>query len=284
VAKRGGEAAGMNYRHAYHAGNFADLVKHGLLLWLLARLARDERRLLVVDTHAGSGLYDLGEGAVRSKEAQAGIARLMSAPRLPNELAELKAAVAGRNGGGETVRWYPGSPVLIADSLRKGDRYVACELRPEEHDLLAERLKGREGVETRQADGYEVVRAVASGDRRRLVLIDPPFERPDDYVRCAETAGALMRRDPDTVIAIWLPIKDMETFDGFLRRLSDAGVKRALVAEARLRPLTNPMQMNGCAVVLINPPEGAQAAAQDVCEWTAIALGEPGGRGEAWWT
>ena len=274
----------MNYRHSYHAGNFADLVKHSLLLWLLARTARDEQRMLVVDTHAGSGLYDLGEGAVRSKEAQAGIARLMSAPHLPVELATLKEAVQARNGGKDEVRWYPGSPLLIADSLRKGDRYVACELRPEEHDLLAERLKGREGVETRQADGYEVVRAVAPGERRRLVLIDPPFERPDDYVRCAETAGALMRQDPDTVSAIWLPIKDMETFDGFLRRLADAGVKRALAAEVRLRPLTNPMTMNGCAVVLINPPEGAQAAAQAICEWTAIALGEHGGRGEAWWT
>ena len=273
----------MNYRHSYHAGNFADLVKHGLLLWLLGRMARDERRMLVVDTHAGSGLYDLGEGAVRSKEAQAGIARLMSAARLPGELAALKEAVQARNGGRDEVRWYPGSPLLIADSLRKGDRYVACELRPEEYDLLAERLKGREGVETRQADGYEIVRAVAPGERRRLVLIDPPFERPDDYVRCAETAGALMRQDPDTVIAIWLPIKDMETFDGFLRRLSEAGVKQALAAEVRLRPLTNPMTMNGCAVVLINPPEGAQAAAQAICEWTAIALGEPGGRGEAWW-
>lgn len=274
----------MNYRHSYHAGNFADLVKHGLLLWLLGTMARNERRLLVVDTHAGSGLYDLGEAAVRSPEAQAGIARLMGAGRLPNELTALKEAVAGRNGGAETVRWYPGSPLLIADSLRKGDRYVACELRPEEHDLLAQRLEGREGLETRQADGYEIVRTEAPGERRRLVLIDPPFERPDDYVRCAETAGALVRQQPDTVVAVWLPIKDMETFDGFLRRLSEAGVKRALVAEARLRPLTNPMKMNGCAVVLINPPDGAQAAAQAICEWTAIALGEPGGRGEAWWT
>lgn len=274
----------MNYRHAYHAGNFADLVKHGLLLWLLGRMARGDRRMLVVDTHAGSGLYDLGEGAARSPEAQAGIARLMTAPRLPGELAELKAAVAGRNGGSDAVRWYPGSPLLIADSLRTGDRYVASELRPQEHDLLARRLKGREGVETRQADGYEVACAVEAGDRRRLVLIDPPFERPDDYVRCAGTAGALMRQDPETAVAIWLPIKDMETFDGFLRRLAGAGVKRALVAETRLRPLTNPMKMNGCAVVLINPPEGAEAVARSVCEWTAAALGEPGGRGEAWWT
>lgn len=274
----------MNYRHAYHAGNFADLVKHALLLWLLERRVREDAPLLIVDTHAGSGLYDLGEGAERSREAREGIARLMDAPRLPAELAELKMAVRARNGGRDAVRWYPGSPLLIADALRRGDRYVACELRPEEHGRLAERLAGREGVETRQADGYEAVRAIPLQGRRRLVLIDPPFERPDDYVRCAETAGALTRADPETTVAIWLPIKDMETFDGFLRRLAGAGVGRALVAEVRLRPLTNPMKMNGCALVMIHPPEGAQAAARTVCEWTATALGDPGARGEAWWT
>lgn len=274
----------MNYRHARHAGNFADLVKHALLLWLLERRMREDEPLLIVDTHAGSGLYDLGEGAERSREAREGIARLMEGPGLPAELAGLKTAVRARNGGREAVRWYPGLPLLIADALRRGDRYVACELRPEEHERLAERLAGREGVETRQADGYEAVRAISLQGRRRLVLIDPPFERPDDHVRCAETAGALMRADPETTIAIWLPIKDMEIFEGVLRRLADAGVGRALVAEARVRPLTNPVRMNGCALVMIHPPEGAQTAARAVCEWVATALGEAGAHGGAWWT
>ena len=263
----------MNYRHSYHAGNFADLVKHSLLLWLLARTARDEQRMLVVDTHAGSGLYDLGEGAVRSKEAQAGIGRLMSAPRLPGELAALKEAVQARNGGSDGVRWYPGSPLLIADSLRKGDRYVACELRPEEHDLLAERLKGREGVETRQADGYEVVRAVAPGERRRLVLIDPPFERPDDYERAAAALGAILRKTPAATVAVWLPLKDLETFDAFLRRLEAPG---ALVAEVRLRPLIDPMKMNGCALVIANPPPGLEGPLREACRWVVETLGDPG--------
>ena len=273
----------MNYRHAYHAGNFADLVKHSLLMWIMSRLVREDAPLLIVDTHAGSGLYDLGEGAERSREAREGIARLMNASRLPAELGELKAAVQSRNGG-DTVRWYPGSPLLIADSLRRGDRYVACELRPGEHEILAERMQGREGVRTLQADGYEAVFGIAPEGRRRLVLIDPPFERPDDYVRCASTAAALVRAQADTVVAIWLPIKDMETFDAFLRRLSAEGIESALVAEARLRPLTDPMKMNGCAVVMINPPAGAATAAGSVCEWIAAALGQPGGRGEAWWT
>ena len=272
----------MNYRHSYHAGNFADLVKHGLLLWLLGRMARDARRLLVVDTHAGSGLYDLGEGAVRSKEAQAGITRLMSAPHLPVELATLKEAVQARNGGSDGVRWYPGSPLLIADSLRKGDRYVACELRPEEHDLLAERLKGREGVETRQADGYEVVRAVTPGERRRLVLIDPPFERPDDYQRAARALGAITRGNAGATVAVWLPLKDLETFDGFLRRLRSGGAEKVLVAEARLRPLHDPMKMNGCAMVVVNPPVALRDRAQAVCEEVVRTLGDPGGLAKVW--
>lgn len=274
----------MNYRHAYHAGNFADLVKHSLLIWLLERLSLEGSPLLIVDTHAGSGLYDLGEETQRSREAQAGIARLMRTADLPPELEVLRRAVRAWNGGEDTVRWYPGSPLLIAGAMQSSDAYVACELRPEEHALLAERLNGRAGVQTHQADGYETVLRIPRQGRRLMVLIDPPFERPDDYVRCAETAGAVIRADADACIAIWTPIKDMETFDGFLRRLDDAGVERALVAEARLRRLTNPMKMNGCALVLVNPPGGAQEAARSVCEWTAAALGEPGGRGEAWWT
>ena len=109
-----------------------------------------------------------------------------------------------------------------------------------------------------------------------LVLIAPPFERPDDYVRSAEAGMAAARRG--AVVAVWTPLKDMETLDGFLRRLSGP----VLVAEARLRPLTNPMKMNGCAMVVLNPPQGADAAAREICGWVVEALGEPGGKAEVW--
>ena len=269
----------MNYRHSFHAGNFADLVKHALVLWLLnARQARGP--VTVFDTHAGAGLYDLSGDAARSREAEAGVARLMTAEGRPPLLDALAARVAAINTPGET-RFYPGSPILIADALTEGGRYVGFELNPPVRALLDEALKGRANAEAREGDGYDYVVRAAAGTRAPLVLIDPPFEKPDDYLRSAETALAVAGRDRDATVAIWTPLKDLETFDGFIRRLQGRAGP-TLVAEARLRPLTNPMKMNGCALVVVNPPTGAEAAANTVCGWTARMLGDAGGKAEVW--
>ncbi len=273
----------MNYRHSFHAGNFADLVKHAIVLALVERMQVADGPLAVVDTHAGAGLYDLSGDGARSKEAEAGVARLMTAEGRPAALEALAERVRARNGDG-AVRWYPGSPLLVAEGLRSGDRYRGYELRPEECERLAEALKPFAGAVARNADGYAAVVEGLAGkaEGRTLVLIDPPFERGDDYQRAAETAGAIVTARPGTTVAIWTPIKDMETFDGFLRRLAEAGGDGALVAEARLRPLTDPMKMNGCAMVMLNPPDGMQAVAEAVCDWVARELGQAGGRGEVW--
>jgi len=269
----------MNYRHSFHAGNFADLVKHALVLWLLkARQASGPAA--VFDTHAGAGLYDLSGDAARSREAEAGVARLMTAEGRPPLMDALAAEVAAINVQGET-RFYPGSPVLIADALSEGGRYVGFELNPPVRALLAEALKGRANAEGREGDGYAAVVEAAAKARGPLVLIDPPFEKPDDYVRSAETALAVVGRDPKATVAIWTPLKDLETFDGFIRRLQGRAGP-TLVAEARLRPLTNPMKMNGCALVVVNPPTGAEAAANEVCGWVAGMLGDDGGKAEVW--
>ena len=266
----------MNYRHSFHAGNFADVVKHALLLWLL-----DQRQaagaVTVLDTHAGAGMYDLTGDAMRSKEAEAGIARLMAAADRPPLIEALAAEVSALNDGGET-RLYPGSPLLVASRLRADDRYIGFELRDEVQALLVEALKAFPNAEGRLADGYETVVSSARAVKGPVVLIDPPFERPDDYVRAAEAARTLAR-DPASTIAVWTPLKDMETFDGFVRRLS--GLK-VVAAEARLRALNNPMKMNGCAMVFINPPAGIEAAADQVCGWVAKALGDAGGKAEVW--
>lgn len=269
----------MNYRHSFHAGNFADLLKHALVLWLVkARQAAGP--LTVFDTHAGAGLYDLSGDGVRSKEAEAGVARLMTAEGRPPLMDALAAEVAAINPGGG-ARFYPGSPLLIADALKDGGRYVGFELNPPVRAMLAEALTGRSNAVAREGDGYAMVVAEAAKVRGPLVLIDPPFERPDDYVRSAETAIAVVKRDPTATVAIWTPLKDLETFDGFIRRLQGKAGP-TLVAEARLRPLTNPMKMNGCALVVVNPPKGAEAAANEICGWVAGALGEAGGRAEVW--
>ena len=270
----------MNYRHSFHAGNFADLVKHALVLWLLER-RRERGPVTVIDTHAGAGVYDLSGDAARSKEAEAGIARLMAAEDRPPLIEALAAEVAALNPHGGTGL-YPGSPLLVAGRLGRDDRYVGFELNPPVLELLTQALAPFPQASARGGDGYDQARAEAARAPGAFVLIDPPFERPDDYHRAADTAAAIVRQDPRATVAIWTPLKDLETFDGFLRRLAEAGVKGALVAEARLRPLANPMKMNGCAVVMLNPPPGAEAAAREVCGWVAAHLGDEGARAEVW--
>jgi len=272
----------MNYRHSFHAGNFADLVKHALALFLLA--ARQARGpVTVLETHAGAGLYDLTGDAARSREAEAGIAALMTrvqAAPPPTELVELAARVRAFNPGTGPVRVYPGSPVLMSQGLRRDDGYIGFELRPDIQALLATSLKPWPQASARLGDGYEEVLRAMSLVRAPLVLIDPPYERPDDYVRSAETARAILSRDADAVVAVWTPLKDLETFDGFLRRLEPSGP--VLIAEARLRPLSDPMRMNGCAMVILNPPADTGRAAQQICDWVATHLGDEGGRAQVW--
>jgi 23S rRNA (adenine2030-N6)-methyltransferase len=266
----------LNYRHAFHAGNFADLVKHAGLLALLARLQADAAPLSVIDTHAGRGLYDLaGAEARKSGEADAGIVRLMAADDAPGEFAGLTAAVKALNRGG-AVRRYPGSPWLVAEALRRGGAYLGCELRADEHAALAAALKGRPGVRTALADGYAVAPREVPAAGKALVLIDPPFERADDYGRIVEAVADVRARNPRAVVLVWLPIKDLETFDAFLRDLEDAQVGPLLVAEARMRPLSDPMKMNGCALVCVDAPAGLAGELEAICGWTVARPGEGG--------
>jgi 23S rRNA (adenine2030-N6)-methyltransferase len=264
----------LNYRHAFHAGNFADLVKHASLLRLLATGAAGP--LTVVDTHAGRGLYDLaGPEARKSGEADAGIVRLMAATDAPAAFAPLAGQVRALNPSGD-VRRYPGSPWLIAQAIGPNDAYVACELRPDEHAALRDLMKGRRNVTTLCADGYDAAAARTPAAGRALVLIDPPFERPDDYRRIVETLTAVRRKNRQAQALAWLPLKDLETFDGFLRDLEDALQAPALVAETRMRPLTDPLKMNGCALVLVGAPAGMAQDLEAICGWTAATLGQGG--------
>ncbi len=271
----------MNYRHHYHAGNFADLIKHALLLALIAELKAQGQPVSVVDTHAGAGVYDLlGEEATRSGEAAAGILRLMANAETPAAFAPLIAQTSALNKGGP-IRLYPGSPALCMGALGCNDRYLGCELRPDDARTLSETLRklrrtdGPDGTAS-QSDGYETVQGLRMDPARRLlVLIDPPFERGDDYDRLVETARQLLQRRPRPVVAIWAPIKDLETFDSLLRRLEPFAEGRGLVAQARLRPLINPMKMNGTALILLGET-GVAPQAQAVCDWVATHLGEAG--------
>ncbi len=273
----------MNYRHAFHAGNFADLAKHASVGLLLDRLLADAAALRVVDTHAGAGLYDLSQTMARkSGEAEAGIIRLMAASDAPEALLALRSVVRRLNPK-DPVVLYPGSPRLIAERLRPGDVYVGAELHGEDFVLAQQALapfSERAGVVN--TDGYGLAEQSAQREGRLFVLVDPPFERADDYHRTAELAGAVLRRKPAAVMAIWTPLKDLETFDAFIRRLESAVRAPVLVAELRLKPLDNPLRLNGCAMIFINAPKDLASSLPLTLDWLAAHLGEPGAKGRLW--
>lgn len=272
----------MNYRHSFHAGNFADLVKHAVVLDLMERLTASAGPLTVVDTHAGAGIYDLSSSeASRSREAEAGIGRLMG-EATPGALRPLRLAVERLNEGA-AVPLYPGSPWLIRQALRVDDTYVGCELNPPIHEALAGMLEGP-GPGRAQAvlaDGYDALSGLIVSTDQTLVLIDPPFERRDDYERAAVATGQVLATAPSATVAIWTPLKDMETFDGFMRRLKQVGAQ-ATAIEARLRPLDDPMRMNGCAMVLVGEPAGTIEAARAAAEAVVALLGDADGSVPVW--
>lgn len=277
-----GRGRRMNYRHAFHAGNFADLLKHAALLEIIGRMRANAGPLQVIDTHAGAGAYDLrSEAARKSGEAQAGIVRLLAADDAPAVFAALKTAVAGLNSGG-APDLYPGSPALIAGMLRSSDAYVACELRADEHALLRQTLADHRNAEALLANGFAAASAKLDLRASNLVLIDPPFEAADDYGQIAATVKAVLALRPRACLAIWVPLKDLETFDALLRRLEDNGAPSMLIAETRLRPLLDPLKMNGCAMVMVNPPAGLAAPLEAAAEWIAVRLGGPGASSRVW--
>ncbi len=273
----------MNYRHAFHAGNFADLHKHAILLALLEALKAESPALSVIDTHAGAGGYDLGgDMARRSGEAEAGIFRLIAAKDAPDVFSPLIARFRSMNAGQDGPS-YPGSPLLIAGALRREDRYTACELREDDFELLRRSLAPFAFAQAVRSDGFEVAAERAGRGGRALVLIDPPFERPDDYARIVGATREVLSRDLKAVLAIWTPLKDLETFDAFIRAMETV-TEDALVAEVRLRPLLDPMKMNGSAMVLVGAPASVAPAVAAATDWIVGRLGEVGGAARVWRT
>jgi 23S rRNA (adenine2030-N6)-methyltransferase len=271
----------MNYRHAYHAGNFADLLKHAVLTELLRALTGSGPPLTVIDTHAGAGLYDLDGGeAKRTGEGVAGVGRLLGARDAPTVFDDLKDIVKGANRPG-VLRFYPGSPRVVERRLRPRDRYIGCELRADDFATLRSLLSPSAGAVILKGDGWALAAERApKAPAALLVLIDPPFERRDDAEQAVRLSRTVLKRNPDAVIATWVPIKDLTGFDAVVMALADANDPApTLVAEVRLRPLNDPMKMNGCAMIVANPPPGIDGRSAQAAVWISRALGEPGGVG-----
>jgi 23S rRNA (adenine2030-N6)-methyltransferase len=248
----------MNYRHAFHAGNFADVVKHAVLARIVAYLTEKPAAFRVIDTHAGAGLYDLsGEEANRTGEWREGIGRLTAAaPTLAAPVQDLLApyldAVASFRDGGAHV--YPGSPALVQAWLRPQDRLVVCEKEPKAAQALAARMQGDRRVKALALDGYVALNAqVPPPERRGLVLIDPPFEQPDEFDTLAQALAGAHRKWATGTFMIWYPIKDARLNDAFARKLSRLEIPKVLRAELSLPPRPDG-KLGGSGLIIVNPP------------------------------
>ena len=251
----------FGYRHAFHAGNFADVFKHALLVQLVLALRHKDRPFCVIDTHAGAGRYDLeSESALKNREFDGGIGRLWNAEGAPLG-AELNAyldLVHTMNPGG-TLRWYPGSPRLVRALLRPGDGLILCERHPADHAVLRAEFAGDRQVAVHFRDGYEAPRALMPPPQRRgLVLMDPSFEMPGEFARLSAALTTIQQRWAGAVVAIWYPIIAREPSLEFLGHLGELGIPAILCAELGVAPYRGLRGMHGCGMVIINPPWGLQ--------------------------
>lgn len=248
----------MNYRHAFHAGNFADVVKHAILSRLVAHLRKKESAFRVIDTHAGAGSYDLtGPEALRSPEWRDGIGRLLDAdvdPAAQPLLADYLAAVRAINPPGKIIR-YPGSPLLVRAWLRRTDRLIACELEPSAAKALAQNLHGERRAKVVAIDGWTALSAyIPPKERRGLVLIDPPYEQPDEFARLAAALCAAVDKWPTGVFFAWYPIKDASQIVALLRDLRARKMTNMLRAEFTLSSSPDDTKLRGSGQLIVNPP------------------------------
>jgi 23S rRNA (adenine2030-N6)-methyltransferase len=248
----------MNYRHAFHAGNFGDVLKHIVLVGALERLVQKDKPLFFLDTHAGRGRYDLaGEAARKAGEARGGIGRLEAARGLPPLAARYLSMVRSFDESNATrIRWYPGSPRLAAMILRPGDRAALCELAPREASDLKREFARDRRFAVHERDGYESLKALLPPkERRGLVLIDPPYESQEqELATVARALAATQRHWPQGVYAAWYPIKRSDAINSFHRALVAHGATDVLVAELLVHPADSGVGLNGSGMVLLNPP------------------------------
>jgi 23S rRNA (adenine2030-N6)-methyltransferase len=278
----------MNYRHAFHAGNFADVLKHATLARILVHLGEKAAAYRVIDTHAGDGLYDLAaDAASRTGEWQAGIGRLRDAT-LPVDIAALVAtylaAVAAANPEG-TLRYYPGSPLVAMSLMRRQDRLVACELEPRAAAALAANLRRDARTRAVAIDGWTALNAyVPPKERRGVVLIDPPYEDKDEFARLADALVSAHRKWTTGVFLLWYPIKDRAGPDLLAAALRRSAIPKILRAELVWPPADASGRLAGTGLVVVNPPWRLHGELAQLLPAFATVLGpSSGGRTSVDW-
>ncbi|HEV2559926.1 MAG TPA: 23S rRNA (adenine(2030)-N(6))-methyltransferase RlmJ [Microvirga sp.] len=269
----------MNYRHAFHAGNFADVMKHALLVRIIAYLQRKDTPIRVIDTHAGIGLYDLAaDEAARTGEWAEGIGRL-GEPLSPEAEAIFEpyrlilAEVRARHG----QEVYPGSPGIVREMLRRGDRGVFVELHPADHAALAGRFNAVQNLKVMHLDGWTALHAlIPPKEKRGLVLVDPPYEEPNELQRLGGELLAALRKWPTGVYVGWYPIKDQAPVDRMAQALHQGSPRPVLRLELLIDDPRDRTRLNGSGLVVINPPFSLKEEAEALLPALAERLSRQG--------
>src|SRR5882672_3282925 len=273
----------MNYRHAYHAGNFADVLKHAALVGVILHLRKKDTPFAVIDTHGGRGLYDLrGVEAKKTAEAADGILPLLLRDALPGVLAPYCDVVRGF---GEGI--YPGSPLIAARLLRRKDRLVAIESHPEEKAPLAAALAGEQGARIILGDFHrELAALLPPPERRGLVLIDPPYESENEFSDATRTAIAAYRRFANGIILFWYPAKARAKIAASAGEFLNAGVRSLLKIEFDTGAAPSPVDerrappLTAAGLLVVNPPFGFAADMRTIMPFLTQIMGRgPGARG-----
>jgi 23S rRNA (adenine2030-N6)-methyltransferase len=242
----------VNYRHAFHAGNFADVHKHVILLALLERLKRKASAFFYLDTHAGRGSYDLkSEEARRSAEWREGVGLIRSASPNSPDLQRYLSVLTELGGNSQ----YPGSPLLAAAALRPGDRAVLVEQQFDEVRVLQRELRGRRGITVNEGDGYAALTAyLPPKENRGLVLLDPPYESDREFSTLRQALESGLTRWPNGLFTLWYPLKANRDVPRFHSAVKESGRRKLLLLELSVRPSDSPSGLNGSGVLIANPP------------------------------
>jgi 23S rRNA (adenine2030-N6)-methyltransferase len=250
----------MNYRHAYHAGNFADVLKHAVLALVIEHLKLKPAPFRVIDTHAGIGLYDLGgEQAGKTGEWREGIGRVLAAdfsPEAATALAPYLGVVRAVNGNdAKSLRRYPGSPLIARYLMRAGDALVLNELHPEDNVALKREFARDKQVKVLELDGFTALKALLPPkERRGVALVDPAYEEPGELDRLVQGLKEASRRFAGGTLLLWYPIKDERAVGAFRREIAALGIAKMLAVELMVRGGNDPTLLNGCGLIIVNPP------------------------------
>ena len=268
----------LSYRHAFHAGNFADVHKHMVLSLLVENLLHKDSPVCYLDSHAASGRYDLDSAeAQKNSEHQQGIMRLWRQERIPDAARPYIAAIQAVNPSGYAAapRFYPGSPLIVRHLLRPQDRMILTELHPADFQKLHQEFAADRLVSVHHLDGYQALKAfLPPKERRGLVLIDPAFERRDEIAHMISGLQTAYQRWPQGVFALWFPITNRSALSKFYRSLIKTGIRKILSCELCVRPPLTARPLNGSVMVIINPPWQVDKTLRELQPWLAKVLAE----------